>query len=629
MDSLSIDILRALLQKEDPSEFEKQLTPTFFCLPQARELMTEYLTRHPTGISQKQFLIWKNLPFAQDMLLLVSRGSPWLVISCLSDFADQPYAHAVVETILRAQLKRRYFSLESSDYSHPIVREIMVQLFHEDTLSFALATDKLDLAQIFDVTIARESAFAFVQHNPQASLILQFDKYQHTPYADELLQCILDHLGDKVSPAIVVMYYGQYQDAPSAPRALAMAAEQVIKSGSAMEVARMFPQYQTAPNAEAVLDSAFAAMSEKQIYKIFSELVLPPDIQARYQDRVRRDVYGINRLLDQQDSPVPTTLDIGVIASFEKIPDSWFVPYLASFPTISLIELKAIVARNMAFYGVQPADRSQPNVEFVLNELKDQRERYGDVQLFRNRNIVVAGHEEKKRNGSPRFATQALQDSIKAQTQEHKFQIYVPKDNTLESLQQVKAATLAAIRTTPPPFTFLFDGHGSPDGIYFSDGQIAGVTDERGDQKKITETAATIKITVEELVNALRDRARNFPQLGKLPPDKKDIFIFGSCYSHTFMRSLYAALQNDNMPAPITISTSEYGQYGFSKQESSFGSDFLENTLGLWSGKSTLGNVMDWNMKQDKSSPAIYIPRSKQRIMQLTAVEEQTENATA
>jgi len=64
---------------------------------------------------------------------------------------------------------------------------------------------------------------------------------------------------------------------------------------------------------------------------------------------------------------------------------------------------------------------------------------------------------------------------------------------------------LTAIQETPPPFTFIFDGHGGPDAIYFSGGEKIDLSTCSAEE---VENAK--KITLIEFFEVYKSRIVNF-----------------------------------------------------------------------------------------------------------------------
>ncbi len=64
---------------------------------------------------------------------------------------------------------------------------------------------------------------------------------------------------------------------------------------------------------------------------------------------------------------------------------------------------------------------------------------------------------------------------------------------------------------------------------------------------------------------------------------------------------------------------SEYGQLGYSKYDSKFGSSFFEKTLNFESGKtSTFQDVFNGDFTQEHSNPSFYIPNQRNIPQQIS-----------
>lgn len=141
-----------------------------------------------------------------------------------------------------------------------------------------------------------------------------------------------------------------------------------------------------------------------------------------------------------------------------------------------------------------------------------------------------------------------------------------PKEHN-ENLAEIKNKILDGIANIPPPFTFIFDGHGGPDAIYLSDGQLgADLTPD--------EVNSTIKISSEEFGAALKKRESNF---GSHPDKSKDIFVFQNCFNSNFIKDIS---RQGNQPNSIFIGSSEFNQLSLFSYTHPQGSYFLSDVVG-------------------------------------------------
>jgi len=165
---------------------------------------------------------------------------------------------------------------------------------------------------------------------------------------------------------------------------------------------------------------------------------------------------------------------------------------------------------------------------------------------------------------------------------------------------------LDKISATEPPLTFVFDGHGSDDGIFLQDGQIDGKI-SAADEENL------IKISVDDLFENYRTR--------KFDPKNPDIFLFSSCFNSTFIRKFYELCENENVQKPIFLGESEFGQFAFS-ENNSFNNNFFEQIFkydeNSKSYSATIGNAISADNFNEQSNPTILFPDEKNRTRQLS-----------
>ncbi len=157
-----------------------------------------------------------------------------------------------------------------------------------------------------------------------------------------------------------------------------------------------------------------------------------------------------------------------------------------------------------------------------------------------------------------------------------------------KNAEETKRKVLEEIASAPPPRTFLFGGHGSEKSAFY-------LTEE-------------VSISYNEFATALQKRSEHFKAQPQLL--KKDIFVWGSCYSMNLTTSIDGVLQKMDY-RPIFVTQSEYGQIGYSDPDMESGSKFFEKVLGLTEAKPQtimLGDVM---LRHDKGDAdvSIFIPR--------------------
>ena len=162
----------------------------------------------------------------------------------------------------------------------------------------------------------------------------------------------------------------------------------------------------------------------------------------------------------------------------------------------------------------------------------------------------------------------------------------------IEECRRTKQEILEHIKKTPPPFTFIFEGHGGPDAIYLSDGQLA-------DGAIPSESKGTTKITADEFAEALRERQEKFgmPSMGE-----HDIIVFQNCYSSNFVQRLGKELEGGRMP--VCIGAAEHNQLSLYIRPLDVGSLFMaEVVTSPEDSNSTIGDVLIRQYKDLRESP--------------------------
>lgn len=263
------------------------------------------------------------------------------------------------------------------------------------------------------------------------------------------------------------------------------------------------------------------------------------------------------------------------------------------------------VVRNLYFKDIEI---NEVNVKKEVERILLLREQYKNISLFEGRNVLFMAHSEWVSGESgvvPRFGTNATIEAIKKQSKSVEYKkahVALSSEDKLKPLREMKEEILKKIEVTPPPFTFVFDGHGGADAIYMDAGNITTPGHSP------SETLSDIRITVDELAEAFNKRYEKYPALTTIEAANRDILIFASCFNHSFVRRFYELLSED-VGKPITIGTAEYGQYSHSNYESRFGNNFFEHTLGLWRNAPTQFQEVFWgDINQGIDNPYVYIP---------------------
>lgn len=310
------------------------------------------------------------------------------------------------------------------------------------------------------------------------------------------------------------------------------------------------------------------------------------------------------------------------LAEFRRVDEAWIdwspLPQdPARLPGLK-IQFRAMIARNLYFTG-QPVTRDTARAEFT--RILETRERIGKTPLFAGRNVLLAAHGEpldRARFGKApageknSFGTDGLAAAIRAQQGKGRSFERIRAEN-LERTADTKKQILASLRTGAVPFTFYFDGHGSPDGLFLSQ----GVPNDRGE---VQATDPDTFISPQELADAFKARHEAF---GEALARQPDVLVMSCCFSSNFMRSFHQAL--GNVPKPIIIGESEYNQFGYYNPENPLGSEFATEVLGL-NGRepSTVGRAMQGERAVNGADgkpigfrSVVYIPDDRNRPMQI------------
>lgn len=127
------------------------------------------------------------------------------------------------------------------------------------------------------------------------------------------------------------------------------------------------------------------------------------------------------------------------------------------------------------------------------------------------------------------------------------------EDEMKKNAEKKKEETLNAIRTAPPPHTFVFDGHGGKQAFWLFAGQVGSEEVESAN-----EPAA---IQYKEFAKAMRQRYQKFKDVPQSLDE--DTYVFFACLSTNLSLSLQKEL-HDTPYHPTVIAAAEYGNYGYS-----------------------------------------------------------------
>lgn len=384
---------------------------------------------------------------------------------------------------------------------------------------------------------------------------------------------------------------------------------------------RYYDDIQSFSWARELVTDSFKRMSDSELKQEIEHSRLPQDLTVKAQDILQQkqsDLAVIGKLIEgrrfiSEHDFRQWTSELAkdyALYGISQIKPEW-LPSFTENPKVS-INMQANIARNLYFQGKVI---NEQNVRAEVKRLQQLREQYHDMPIFNGRNVVLGAHSEMKESDYfgdlHRFGKQALVERIRKDNGNISG-VLRPEEGNLESLKQTKVAIIEAVKTTQPPFTFVFQGHGGPDALYLSDGKTNQEAQNQGD--KIIETENTVKITVHELFEAYKIRKKKF-QSNK----SQDIFIDAGCYNSNFIRNFYILCEKEGIQKPIFIGESEYGQYGYSEYISRYGDSFFD---GMFDNndeqRATIGNIMDNDDTNPNSNPSIYIPSDTNQTIQLS-----------
>jgi hypothetical protein len=292
------------------------------------------------------------------------------------------------------------------------------------------------------------------------------------------------------------------------------------------------------------------------------------------------------------------------LKEIEKVELRWLNPVPKG---MTRIQLKVIVTRNLYF---SQENISEESVRQEILKLNQTRQTFKDVELFKERNILLLSNWEKFRDKIPRFWKKKLVDFFTEQEWiAYQFQ---PKEDDPVEWKKAKQEFIKAFIHTSPPLTFVFDGHWNALSI--------GIT---GNPLDSDWKEDLVEITPLELAELYKQRVEKYPIITSMDIAKRDIFFLSSCFGNNFLREFSAILLQQNITPPIMIVGSEYWQLETDQ--------FNWVTLPTWimllellrysnSKKAlTIGDIFDQDMNMPIWSPSIYIQTpNTSKFMQLT-----------
>lgn len=272
--------------------------------------------------------------------------------------------------------------------------------------------------------------------------------------------------------------------------------------------------------------------------------------------------------------------------------------------------------RSLYYQGLK-ALPDKATLEMKMKKFNEVQAAADNIKIFEGRNVVFLANGERWdgndwgfKKGEARFDNEerknALEKSI-GTSGSKSFIAPASESPTVDDLQGVKNNALERIITTPPPMTFMFDGHGGQDKLYINNGKIIGTKPEGKDIDSIS---------AKELAGAISKRKEKFPKEALA----RDIYIYACCFNHNFMRNVYAEIKALGGVAPIAIGESEYGQYGFSDM------DKFKNMYKFGELGTTIGSIRENEEKYMSSNFTIYVPDENGDIFQVVMGEKDTDN---
>lgn len=307
------------------------------------------------------------------------------------------------------------------------------------------------------------------------------------------------------------------------------------------------------------------------------------------------------------------------------------------FRRIGNADMALLIGRNLFLTGLEKKFIEAMTSEEIMQSyyrILELRKKYGEISLYEGREVVVLRHGEKWKPeytdelgthatppeliGTDRFFDAETVEMMKTSMgpdADGRLDVIGPTSDvpTLEELRAVKERMLTAIVEKKPPATFLFDGHGSPTGSHFAEGEIVGGRPKPGEDVQF--------ISEKEYADAIIKRIEKYgPEV-----TATDIYITTGCYGHTFGRNVSKRLAAAKLIAPITISGSEYGQYGFSEHTRSRG--ILVKVMGLGKTGVKLQHVIDHEQDYHSSNTSVYVPGPQTGTpVQIVATEKDLES---
>ncbi len=228
-------------------------------------------------------------------------------------------------------------------------------------------------------------------------------------------------------------------------------------------------------------------------------------------------------------------------------------------PDRKAVEMMVMIARNLF---IQLKAINPKNAREEYEAIIEKRKRYRDIPVFAGRNVLCVANNEQIKDmkgvdaekyaelknitgGDRRFLVKATSEEIKRQSKTFNFVDKVGRSS--DEVYDVIRGIEQKIINTPPPLTFVFDGHGNKKAMILVNGQRWQLREDY----------------IAEWIVA---RRKKWSDPKYVTPEMQDIFIFDCCLSNNFLRNIHrtarAQLKKEgihNFISPIFFSASEYG----------------------------------------------------------------------
>ncbi|MFC1615918.1 hypothetical protein ACFL21_02150 [Patescibacteria group bacterium] len=275
---------------------------------------------------------------------------------------------------------------------------------------------------------------------------------------------------------------------------------------------------------------------------------------------------------------------------------------------ISKPELALKVGRNL--YLSKKVDKpEQITLELIEEEEKEierLRKEYGEIDIWKNRNVLVLRHGEMWKNSDgqtdSRFMSNDNLKDLEKSVGEGSIKTFGPENEkvTANEINDIKDEFLKKLVETPPPMTFYFCGHGGQGALYLSGGVIGE------DGLPSISKSEDLYVGLEDFSKAMIERNKKFEESHGREELSRDILIFDSCYNHNFLRSLAFRMKKEDVSIPILVGVSEYGQYGFTPSNPAITASYTVFRIG---DEEVKIKDLFWSQSHNnKSDLSVYVP---------------------